>query len=139
MTTISSAPRASAGSGGARNDHQGVGVEQQHATGCRRPGMPGPLDNLDPADVALALAQRMEVSPDDELVVAVRLALQVADARRAAHRALREVALDVHSAHTAAEWRQWAETRVSFAELQRRRGVETGPDGRPRAARRGVA
>ncbi|MGH3588938.1 MAG: hypothetical protein ACRDQ0_21740, partial [Pseudonocardia sp.] len=59
----------------------------------------------------------------------------IADTRRANHRALREAALDVHAALTPSQWRRWAQHHVPIEELQRRRGEERGPDGSWRAIR----
>lgn len=91
------------------------------------------VEDFEPATLALQLAQIAETDPHHEILLAVRLALEIADARRADRRALREAALDVHGAKSPAEWRQWAQTRVPFEELQRRR-VQPGPLARERAA-----
>jgi hypothetical protein len=83
----------------------------------------GVVTDIDPIDLGLLLAQLMEVDPSHELVLAARLALEIGDARRAAHRELREASLDVHSALSPAEWRLWAENHVPCEELQRRRAA----------------
>lgn len=48
---------------------------------------------------------------------------------------LKQVSLDVHGGDTG-NWHDWAANHVPFDELQRRRGVEIGPDGCPRGVRR---
>jgi hypothetical protein len=82
-----------------------------------------------PADIietARQLAILVETNPDSPVLLAVRLALEVADGRRAARRARREAGLDVHSALTPEQWRRWAENHVPHAEIARRR-AEPGP------------
>ncbi|OLS99367.1 hypothetical protein BJF90_39340 [Pseudonocardia sp. CNS-004] len=95
--------------------------------------MSTPAETFDPLALALVLAQLDEVDPEHELLVAARLALDIAAARRVERRALREAALDVHAARTPAQWRRWAQHHAPFEELQRRRGEERGPDGQWRA------
>lgn len=86
----------------------------------REPGKPVfDPERVDPRDLGLSLAQ---LPPDHDLVVAARLAVEIADQKRA----LREASLDVHSAHTPAEWRQWADQYVSHEQLERRRFAPTG-------------
>lgn len=75
--------------------------------------------DVEPAALGVVLSL---LHADHELVVAARLALEV----RAGRQALREAALDVHSALTPAEWRRWADNHVPHAELQRRR-AQPGP------------
>lgn len=87
-----------------------------------------PVHAFDPVALALAIAQLAETDPHHELLIAARLALDIADARRADRRALRETALAVHAAQSRGQWRRWAQQRVPFEELQRRRGLERGPD-----------
>ncbi len=96
------------------------------------------LGKIEPADLGLTIARLVATDPDHAIVVAARLALEIGDAQRVAHRALRDAALDVHGALNPAEWRRWAEQRIPFDQLQSRRGFERGPDGHWRMTR-GVA
>jgi hypothetical protein len=92
-----------------------------------------PVRPVDPAALALTIAQLAETDPHHELLIAARLALDIADARRAHRRALREASREVHAARSRGQWRRWAQEHVPFEELQRRRGHERGPDYRWRA------
>lgn len=91
---------------------------------------------FDPLALALTIARLAETDPHHDLLIAARLALDIADARRANRHALREAALQVHTARTPAQWRRWAQHHVPFEDLQRRRGLERGPDDRWRASTR---
>lgn len=77
----------------------------------------------DPITLAHQLAVLAETEPDHPLLIAVRIALEVADARRAHHRARREASLDVHGALPPREWRRWADNHVPHAEIARRRAT----------------
>jgi hypothetical protein len=89
------------------------------------------LEELDPAALALGLAQIAETDPHHEVIVAARLALEIADARRAHHRALRETALDVHGGDVAT-WRALAAREPRSTILARR--AQPGPLAPERAA-----
>jgi hypothetical protein len=91
------------------------------------------LEALDPAAVGAVLSL---LHPDDALVVAARLGVEMNEARRDWRRMMRETSSDVHGAMPRGYWRDWATHRVPHAELERRRGVEIGPDGRRRIVRR---
>jgi hypothetical protein len=80
------------------------------------------LEELDPATLALQLAQIAETDPHHEIILAARLALEIADARRAAHRALREASFDVHGGDRAF-WRKWAADHVPHDVLRARRAM----------------
>lgn len=80
----------------------------------------------DQIELARQLAILVETDPESPLLLVIRTALEVADARRGAHRARREAGLDIHSAMTPEEWRRWAENHVPHAEIARRR-AEPGP------------
>ena len=65
--------------------------------------------------------------------VAVGAALEVADARRAAHRARRIAGLQVHGGDSSC-WARWAERRVPYAEMAAHRATALQPEhlhGRP--------
>lgn len=87
--------------------------------------LPAAAVSMNAADLALELARRAETDPDDELLVAARIALEIGDARRAEHRAHREAARDVHRGDRAF-WRQVADNHIPHQELERRR-AEPGP------------
>lgn len=59
----------------------------------------------------------------------------VSDPHRVIRNALKQVSTDIHSGRPRGYWARSAD-EPSFEELQRRRGVERGPDGQWRAARR---
>jgi hypothetical protein len=123
-------------------------VKRPHPAEPPAPDVAAPSDNeapdslaldrapsaVDPVGLGLVIAQLAETDPHHELLIAARLALTVADARRADRRALRESALEVHAGRTPGQWRRWAERHVPFEELQRRRGLERGPDHQWRTA-----
>lgn len=88
------------------------------------------LSGLDPAVVATALSL---LPPADPVLVAARVGVEVADLRLERRRAMREASQAISRA---LDWRQYANRRVPHNELQRRRGVEVGPDGGRRSARR---
>lgn len=73
---------------------------------------------------AVALAHRLavlaETDPAAPLIVAVQAALDIAEARRAARRVHRLVALQIHGGDRA-QWRRWAGQWVPADELARRR------------------
>lgn len=76
-------------------------------------------------ELAHELAVLAETDPDNLVLLAVRLALDVADARdveRARRWETAQAGLQVHGGDRGF-WRRWADNRVSFAELQRRRAV----------------
>lgn len=72
--------------------------------------------------LAAELAVMAETDPDHPVLAAVRIALEVADVRRAAHRLLRRVALDVHGGDVE-HWRALAAAHVPYAVLERRRAL----------------
>jgi hypothetical protein len=77
-------------------------------------------------ELAHQLAVLAETAPDADLLIAVRLALEVADARRAHRGAVREASLDV-----AGGWpRGYADRWVPHEEITRRR-TQPGPPGTP--------
>lgn len=80
-----------------------------------------------PAAVALAhqLAALAETDPDHPLLIAVRFALEISDARRARRRAVRMAGLDVHGGQRW-HWADYARNHVPHAEIARRR-AELGP------------
>lgn len=81
------------------------------------------IDDVELAD-AVALGGRLaalaETEPDHPLVLAARLAVEIADARAEEHRALREAAADVHAAAPPGTWRDLA-WEPTWQELQTRR------------------
>ncbi len=89
------------------------------------------LDGIEPAALAAALSL---MHPNDALLVAARLGVEMNEARREWRRTMREVSHQIHGGRVGYWARQAGEP--SFEELQRRRGVETGRDGRPRGVRR---
>lgn len=97
-------------------------VAREHRAVDLRPPVADPGDLAEAVALAARLAAAAERDPSHPLVVAARAALEVADARIAAHRALREASLDVHDADPDV-WRRGV-LDVPFEELQRRRGLE---------------
>jgi hypothetical protein len=77
-------------------------------------------DELDPTALAVMLSLLPVLHP---LLVAARLGVEVAEARNARRRALRDASHDV-AGHPA--WRGYADRRVTYEELQRRRAT-VGP------------
>lgn len=75
---------------------------------------------------ALAIGHRLavlaETDPAAPLIVAVRVALEVADARRAARRDRRVAGWEVHGGDSA-WWARWAERWMPYAELAALRAV----------------
>jgi hypothetical protein len=67
------------------------------------------------------IAVLAETDPDHPVILAVRLALEAADARREHRGAIRQAGLDIHSGRTPEEWRRWADNHVPHAEIERRR------------------
>lgn len=89
------------------------------------------VEDFAPATLALQLAQIAETDPHHEILVAVRLALEIADARRAERGALREASLEVHGGDTAM-WRALAARAPRSTILARR--AQPGPLAVERAA-----
>lgn len=104
-------------------------VTRGDATGA---GRPIPTLDVDPVVLAVALSL---LHPNDALVVAARLGVEMNEARRERRRTMREVSHQVHGGRPH-YWRDWATHRVPHVELERRRGVEVDPDGRRRVVRR---
>jgi hypothetical protein len=78
------------------------------------------MDQFQPADLALMIARTMETDPEHPAILAIRMALEVADNRRAERGAIREAALDVHGGDTD-YWRRFADNHVPYTEIERRR------------------
>lgn len=80
-----------------------------------RPGQPA-----DELSEALVVAHRVavlaETDPNDPLVVALRVALEVADARRADRRDLRVAGWEVHGGDSA-WWARWVQRWMPYADL----------------------
>jgi len=104
-----------------------------NAAPADQPGSAKP--NLQLTD-AVALAHRVavlaETDPAGPLIVAVRAALEIADARHADRRDRRMVGLEVHGGDSA-WWARWAAQWMPYAELAALRAVPgtTAPDGKP--------
>lgn len=85
---------------------------------------------------ALAIAHRVavlaETDPDAPLILAVRVALEVADARRADRRDRRVAGWEVHGGDST-WWARWAERWMPYTELAALRTTPgtTGLDGEP--------
>lgn len=87
--------------------------------------MTAPAETGRAVELAHELAVLAETDPHHPLLLAVRLALDVVDARdveRAERWEEGQAGLRVHGGE-AGRWRRWASNYVSFAELQRRRAV----------------
>lgn len=101
-----------------------------------QPGSAGPSPELSELMGALVVAHRVavlaETDPGAPLVVALRTALEVADARHAARRDRRVAGWEVHGGDSA-WWARWANQWMPYAELAALRATPgtTAPDGKP--------
>ena len=106
-----------------------------NAVPAELPGVAEPNPELSGLAGAVAVAHRVavlaETDPNAPLVVAVRAALEVADARRAAHRDRRIAGLQVHGGDSS-WWACWAEQWLPYAEMAALRATP-GPDANPPA------
>jgi hypothetical protein len=85
------------------------------------------LADLDPVVLGLAVGQLAEQRPDHVVLLAIRVAIEVADARRAELLERRLAMRDAsHDVAAAADWGRIAREHVPYEELQRRR-AQPGP------------
>ena len=81
--------------------------------------------------MAVELVQLAEREPTHPAIVAVRLAVEVIDLRRAWRRIMRQTSAEVSAA---TDWRRMAAAHIPYEEMARRRAVPGRPPGGGRVA-----